>query len=101
MYDSVEDCDEPNADPLNPPNPLVGSRPLLACDLNVFLLMFADSWGLVYWIVVGSRDCSGGLMRMEMSCAFVVLYVRHDGHKILFTGGEAKDRVSTRGLLWS
>ena len=57
MYDSVEDCEDPNADPPNPPKPLVGSRPLLACDLKVFLLMFADSWCFVYYDVGGSRNC--------------------------------------------
>ena len=99
MYDSVEDCDEPNADPPKPPKPpLVGSRPLLACDLNVFLLMFADSWCPVYWIVVCSRDCFGGLMRTQMLCVVVIVYVRRDGQEILFTKGEAKDSVSRRSL---
>ena len=32
-------------------------------------------------------------MRMEMSCAFVVLYVRHGGHGISLTEGEAEDSV--------
>jgi hypothetical protein len=101
MYDSVEDCDEPNADPPNPPNPLVGSRPLLACDLNVFLLMFADSWGPVYWIVVGSRGGSGSLRRMKTLCVVLFVYVRRDSHKILFSRGEAKGSDSTTELLQS
>lgn len=101
MYDSVEDCDEPNADPPNAPNPLVGSRPLLACDLNVFLLMFAGSWGPMYWIVVGSRGGFGSLRRMEMLCVVLVVYVRRDSHKILTTGGEAKGSDSTREVLQS
>ena len=97
MYDSVEDCDEPNADPPKAPKPpLVGSRPLLACDLNVFLLIFAGLWGPVYWIVVvvvvvvSRRARFAGLMRTKILC--LVVYVRRDSHAILFTEGAAKDK---------
>jgi len=33
---------------------------------------------------------------MRMLCVFVAVYVRHGGHKIIFTGVEAKDSISTR-----
>lgn len=40
MYDRTEDGPAPKVEPPKPPKPVVGSLPLLACDLKGFLLIF-------------------------------------------------------------